>query len=82
MLAKFTSVDSIVNYLRGPVSSSAVADSTTTDSHKINNGLNSSKKQRKDKNIINVMISTPSPHLSPQSQLQADIEILPKGRVR
>jgi hypothetical protein len=82
MLSKFNSVDSIVNYLRGPVSSSAVANSTTTDSNKINNGLKSSKKQLKDKDIINVMSTTPSPHLSPQSKLQADIEILPKGRVR
>jgi hypothetical protein len=76
MLSKFDSVDSIVNYLREPTLVSTGVDSTITGSHIIDNDLKSSKKQAKEKDLINVKSTTPP------SQLEGSIQILPKGRVR
>jgi len=71
MLSKFDSVDSIVNYLREPALSSTIASP-----HIINNDLKSSKKQKNDKDLTNVMSTIPPP------QLEGGIQILQKGRVR
>ncbi|CAF1000742.1 unnamed protein product [Adineta steineri] len=70
MNSLFNSVDSIVSYLRAPIS--------TSGSQKITNDLKSSKKQRKDKGQLNVLSTTPND----LPQVEASIEILPKGRVR
>ncbi|CAF4004392.1 unnamed protein product [Adineta steineri] len=70
MNSLFNSVDSIVSYLRAPISMSG--------SQKITNDLKSSKKQRKDKGQLNVLSTTPND----LPQVEASIEILPKGRVR
>ena len=68
MLSKFDSVDSIVDYLRESAVSSTVVDPTVTASRIIR-----AKKQQKEKEIQNIR---------PPSQLEGDIQILPKGRVR
>lgn len=70
MISKFDSVDSIVSYLQEvvPVPTSNVVDPTLTASRIIK-----AKKQQKEKQAINI---------SPPSQTDADIQILPKGRVR
>ncbi len=67
MISKFDSVDSIVNYLREPTVSSTIPSS---------NDLKSSKKQQNDKDLTNVISTTPPP------QLERDVQILSKGRVR
>ncbi len=71
MVSKFDSVDSIVNYLREPTVSS-----TIPSSHISKNDLKSSKKQQNDKDLTNVISTTPPP------QLEEDVQILSKGRVR
>ena len=68
MLSKFDSVDSIVSYLQEAVSASTVVDPTLTASTIIK-----AKKQQKQKEIAKI---------SPPSQTEPDIQILPKGRVR
>nr|ACD54757.1 basic region leucine zipper-like protein [Adineta vaga] len=78
MLSKFDSITSIVDYLREPIASPAIKDS----SNKINNGLKVSKKQRKTKGLTNTASTLPSPpHRQPQEEIVANIEVLPKGRV-
>jgi hypothetical protein len=69
MLSKFDSITDVVNFLREPMLSA-----TVTDSRIIGNGLKPSKKQRTEKNLSNVMSTTP--------QSEGNIQILPKGRVR
>jgi len=77
--AKFDSVDSILDYLREPSSSSEVVSSTTTssviDSTRTNNQLKSTKKQKKEKELANLMNNTSTNPREP-------IQLLPSGRVR
>ena len=79
MLSKFNSINSIVDYLREPI-----APSTTKDSRRnTNDGLKMSKKQRKTKETVNSTDTTHSPpRFQPQMQQNANIEVLPKGRMR
>lgn len=77
--AKFDSVDSILDYLREPSSSSEVVSSITTssviDSTRTNNQLKSTKKQKKEKELANLMNNTSTNPREP-------IQLLPSGRVR
>ncbi|CAF4909684.1 unnamed protein product [Rotaria sp. Silwood1] len=82
MLSKFDSVDSIVHYLRESTLSSSTIDSTTMNSHVNNNKSKPSKEQRKEKNLTNPINPIPSAPIISQPQLEADIQILSKGRVR
>lgn len=77
MLSKFNSINSIVDYLREPIAPSATKDSR----NHANDGLKMSKKQRKTKAAsTNFTDTTHSP--PPQMQHNANIEVLPKGRMR
>ncbi|CAF2858986.1 unnamed protein product [Rotaria sp. Silwood2] len=82
MISKFDSVDSIVHYLRESTLSSSVVDSTISKSHLNNNKLKLPKEPRKEKNLTNPMNTKPSCVITVQPQLEGDIKILPKGRVR
>jgi len=76
--SKFESVDSIVNYLREPSPPEVVSSSTTSSaigSITINNGLKSTKKQKKEKELANLMNNTSTNPREP-------IQLLPTGRVR
>jgi DNA replication protein DnaD len=76
--SKFESVDSIINYLREPSPPEVVSSSTTSSaigSITINNGLKSTKKQKKEKELANVMKTT-------QANSEQNVQVLASGRIR
>ncbi len=76
--SKFESVDSIINYLREPSPPEVVSSSTTSSaigSITINNGLKSTKKQKKEKELANVMKTT-------QANSEQNVQVLSSGRIR
>lgn len=76
MLSTFDSFDSIVNYLREPTLFSTVADSQIINNNYDDDVKPSKKQQAKEKDLKIVMNTTPPP------QVEGNIQILPKGRVR
>ncbi len=77
--AKFDSVASILNYLQEPSPPEVVSTTTTSSSvigsTKINNQLKSTKKEKKEKGLVNLMNNT-------QTNPKEGIQIFPSGRVR
>jgi hypothetical protein len=77
-LNKFDSVDSVLHYLQEPSPPEVVSSSTTSTvvgSTIVNNGLKSTKTQKKEKKLANYMNTT-------QTNSKEVIEKLPSGRVR
>jgi hypothetical protein len=73
--SQFDSVDSALNYLREPLQPEVVSSTTTSSvvgSIKVNNGLKSTKKQKKEKELANFMNTSPT----------ETVQILSSGRVR
>ncbi len=78
IISQFDSVDSILNYLRESSPSEVVSSTTTssvTDSTRVNNGSKSTKQQKKEKELANLMNNT-------ETNAKQPIQLLPSGRVR
>ncbi len=78
MTSQFDSVDSILNYLRESSPAEVVSSTTTssvTDSTRVNNGSKSTKQQKKEKELANLMNNT-------ETNAKQPIQLLPSGRVR
>jgi len=76
--SQFDSVDSILNYLRESSPSEVVSSTTTSsviDSTRVNNGSKSTKQQKKEKELANLMNNT-------ETNAKQPIQVLPSGRVR